>query len=59
MRYLFLTLALVGCVSPGQVAVKQTEHAMRQYGPACEKLGYQPQTDPWRECILKMSSSTY
>ena len=22
------------------------------YGPLCEKLGYQPNTDPWRNCVL-------
>lgn len=58
MRYLWIVFLVAGC-SPGAIAVKQTEHAMRAYGPACERLGYQPQTDPWRDCILKMSSSSY
>jgi hypothetical protein len=26
------------------------------YGPACEKLGYTKDSDPWRECVLRLGT---
>jgi hypothetical protein len=26
------------------------------YGPACEKLGFKSDTDPWRDCILRLDT---
>jgi hypothetical protein len=26
------------------------------YGPACEKLGFQANTDPWRNCVLGLNA---
>lgn len=25
------------------------------YGPACEKLGFKSDTDPWRNCIIGLA----
>lgn len=56
MRYLLIALVLSGC-SASEIAVRQTERAMDVYGPACEKMGYSTHTDPWRDCVLKLSTS--
>jgi hypothetical protein len=34
-------------------ATKQMEYKMQVYGPACEKLGFEKDTDKWRECIQR------
>lgn len=48
MRYALIVLLLAGCaVSPQEKA----EKAIARQAPYCEKLGYKPQTDGWRNCI--------
>ena len=47
MRYLVLLLMLAGCATPEQRAMQ----AMAEFGPYCQKLGYQRDTDAWRHCI--------
>ena len=49
MRYIvaLMLLALVGCATPEQRA----QQVLQAYGPYCEKLGYTPNTDAWRQCI--------
>jgi hypothetical protein len=52
-----LTL-LAGCATPAQRAVQmqaEVDEMIVVYGPACEKLGYQGNTDPWRSCILGLN----
>ena len=52
-------LMLGACASPQERAArKQAEMAdmMVVYGPACERLGYALQSDPWRNCILSLST---
>jgi hypothetical protein len=34
-----------------EYAVQLMAHKIEVYGPACEKLGYKPETDAWRGCI--------
>ena len=34
---------------------KDVEDMVQVYGPGCEKLGYTADTDPWRECVLKLN----
>jgi hypothetical protein len=34
-------------------ATKQMEYKMQVYGPACEKLGFDKDSDKWRECIQR------
>lgn len=54
-------LVLAGCATP--TPAERAAHAqaeMRQlmavYGPACEKLGYQKDTDLWRDCVLRLAT---
>lgn len=47
MRIALILLLLAGCVSPEQRAERQ----MSAYGPYCDKLGYQRETDKWRDCV--------
>ena len=49
MRYIlpFLLIALAGCMTVEQRA----QQTLAAYGPYCEKLGYTPNTDAWRQCI--------
>lgn len=50
---------LAACASPQDQAAqaqRQMDFMIQVYGPACEKLGYAPKTDPWRNCILQLSA---
>ena len=29
---------------------------IKVYGPACERLGYRNDTDPWRDCVLRLAT---
>jgi len=51
MKLIVLSLALVlaGCSTPEQRA----ERAIRTYGPFCERLGHQPESEGWRNCIIQ------
>ena len=52
-----LAVLSTACVTPAQRAAdaeRQIEMAMNTFGPACDKLGFQRGTDPWRECVLKL-----
>lgn len=55
MRYFLIAILLSGC-SASEIAVRQTERSIDVYGPACDRLGYQPQSDGWRDCIVKLST---
>jgi len=53
---------LAGCVSnpiaEQNQATKLMEYKIQVYGPACEKLGYEKDTDAWRECIQREYGQT-
>ena len=56
---LLLALSTAGCATPQErAAQKQAEMAnmMAIYGPACSRLGYAVDSDPWRSCILSLST---
>lgn len=53
MRYLLIAALLVGCSTPAQRAEKD----IAKYAPYCEKLGYQKDSDQWRDCIQKQSAA--
>ena len=56
---LCLALATAACSTPQErAAQKQAEMAnmMAVYGPACVRLGYAADSDPWRSCILSLST---
>lgn len=49
---------LAGCTTPQERATRnqaEVERMMAEYGPACERLGYAPNSDPWRSCVLKLN----
>lgn len=62
LRYglsVLLVALLLGCETPGEHAARvkaEVEQMVKVYGPGCEKLGYTKDTDPWRECILRLGA---
>lgn len=60
-------LAAFGCATPEQVAQRQAaEQERHRQGEAaynaalrqqCESIGYTPQTDPWRQCLLQLHTA--
>jgi hypothetical protein len=63
MRILFAlacTFALAGCATQAERAAavqRDVDDMLRVYGPGCEKLGYKADTDPWRECVLRLATN--
>jgi hypothetical protein len=54
---IFLLAALAGCMTQAErTAAEKAEidEMIKIYGPACEKLGYARDADPWRDCILSL-----
>lgn len=46
-----------GCATPAEQAARMEREMERNilvYGPACEKLGFQRDTDAWRNCVLRL-----
>ena len=35
---------------------REVDEMVATYGPACEKLGYKSESDPWRDCVLRLST---
>lgn len=56
--YKFLLLSLIvllaGCATPEQRGAYIAEHIERTFGPTCKAMGYQPETDKYRECKLSL-----
>jgi hypothetical protein len=56
---LVASVMLAGCATPEQRAAAmqaEMDRMMRVYGPACAKLGFAANTDPWRNCMLQLST---
>jgi len=54
-----VVILLSGCMTPAERAARaqaEVEEMIKVYGPACEKLGYKPDTDLWRDCILRLAA---
>jgi hypothetical protein len=54
-----MALATAACsTTQDRAAQKQAEvaHMMAVYGPACARLGFTANSDPWRNCILNLST---
>jgi len=52
-------LCLLGCATPQDRALAQqaeVERMMAEFGPACTKVGYTPNTDPWRDCVVQSAT---
>lgn len=56
---LFLAFGAAACSTPQERAARkqaEMESLMQIYGPACSRLGYAVDSDPWRSCILNLST---
>lgn len=54
-----LLLVLAGCATQAERAAqvqRDVEQMIQVYGPGCEKLGYKSDTDPWRDCVLRLAA---
>lgn len=53
-------LMLTACATTPEEQAARKRAEMEQmiaiYGPACARLGYQPNSDQWRSCILNLST---
>ena len=52
MRYFVIFLLLTGCVTQEQRA----ERDIARFSPYCEKMGYERNTDQWRECVVNRAN---
>ena len=53
-----LILVVAGCATQAERAAqvqREVEQMIQLYGPGCEKLGYKSDSDPWRECVLRLA----
>ena len=53
------TMFLAGCVTQAERAAqvqRDVDDMIRVYGPGCEKLGYKADSDPWRDCVLRLAT---
>lgn len=49
---------LAACATPAERAAqmeREVDRMIQIYGPACSKLGYKPDSDPWRDCVLNLN----
>jgi hypothetical protein len=56
--FILLAAMMAGCATPTEQAARasrEVDRMMLVYGPACEKLGFRSNTDPWRNCIIGLS----
>ena len=62
MRALVISMAVLfvaGCATPAERAAqvqREVDEMVRVYGPGCEKLGFKAESDPWRDCVLRLAS---
>lgn len=64
MKWVILVLALSGCASNSDGWNVWTGYGQQhaeasptdRFANECSRLGYTPNTDPWRDCILKTRS---
>jgi hypothetical protein len=55
-----LALLLAACATTPEERRAQAEREAQrlkdEFGQACERLGYQPESDKWRDCLLTMEN---
>lgn len=59
LMLMFPLMLLSGCSTPQERAARkqaEVEQMMVVYGPACSRLGYTAGSDPWRHCIIQLST---
>jgi hypothetical protein len=52
--FLSLVSFLAACASA--TVERDMEDVFRIYGPACEKLGYEKETEKWKKCALHLDA---
>ena len=57
---LVLIALLAGCaVTPAEREARMqrdVDQMVHLYGPICDKFGYKRDSDPWRDCVLKLDT---
>lgn len=54
-----LIMFVAGCATQAERAAqvqRDVDEMVRVYGPGCEKLGYKADSDPWRDCVLRLAT---
>lgn len=63
--YRLIYFCLIAVFAVGCATTPEQRHAYAQreaarlkaaHGETCEKLGYQPETDRWRDCLLELEN---
>lgn len=49
-----LLLSLAACATPEQYVEQTSAYIAENYGPLCARLGYQPDTEGYRNCMVSM-----
>ena len=55
-----LVLFIAGCATQAERAAqvqREVDDMVKVYGPGCERLGYRPDSDEWRECVLRLATN--
>jgi hypothetical protein len=57
---LLLMCSLAGCATTAAEREakmqREVDRMVQAYGPTCDKLGYNRDTDPWRDCVVRLST---
>ena len=59
MLSILLFAGVAGCATTAERSAqmeREIDQMIQYYGPACDKLGYQNNSDPWRDCILRLNA---
>lgn len=63
MRYFIWLMAswlcLIGCATPQEQAQRkqaEMDRMIGEFGPACYQLGYPPNSDQWRHCVVQLAA---
>jgi hypothetical protein len=54
-----LVMFVAGCATQAERAAqvqRNVDDMLAVYGPGCEKLGYRRDSDPWRDCVLRLAT---
>jgi hypothetical protein len=56
MRLIMIALvcSLTACASPDQRAEQLAADIKENYGPVCEKLGYEKDSEKYRDCMVSL-----
>jgi len=56
---ILITLISACATTPAERAAqaeREVDQMVQVYGPACSKLGYKPESDSWRNCVLQLAA---